>query len=103
MTDTQLEEVIKNARIATFHYGVHSLLFADKEVPGYIGLLFNDEYLYEVIEMHKYLKNELAKFSKTMHIKQTQPERIDFTMIIEKEPAIVLTVKNIECKKGRFE
>jgi hypothetical protein len=101
MTDTQLEEVIKNVRTVTFQEGIHSL-FAD-EIPGYIGLVFNDEHLYDVIKMYKYIKHELAQFTKTVHIRQVKADRIDFNMVIEMNSAIVLTVKNIECKKGRFE
>lgn len=102
MTDSQLEEVIKKVRIVSFQSSQYSYS-TEKELPGYINFKFNDEHLYDVIEMHKYLTNELAEFKKIIHVKQTKADRIDFTMIIEKEPAIVLTIKDIECNKDRFE
>lgn len=101
MTEEEIEGVIKKARRITFQDGVHSM-FAE-EVPGYIGLVFNNEYLFEVIDMYEYIKNKLPDFPKKIYIKQTKSDRVDFTLIVEREPAIILTVKDLECSPGRFE
>ncbi len=100
MTDNEIEETIKNSRAIIFQQGIHSL-FSD-EVPGMIGLLFNNETLLNAIEMYEYIQKDLLTFTKRIHIKQSDLNKIDFTFIIEKDPAIVITVKNLDAKEGQI-
>src|SRR5258706_9711143 len=96
MTDNELEEIIQKSRKIGFQNGVHSLFFSTEDVPGYISLTFNNEYIYDAINLCKFLKNDVSSYKKNILIHQSGSDKFDLTLIIEKEIPIVLTVKNLE-------
>lgn len=102
MTDTELEEIIQKSKTIGFQNGVHSLFFSTEDVPGYISLTFNDEYIYEAIDLYKFLKNDVAAYKKNILIHQSETDKFDITLIIERETPIVLTVKNLVGSDERF-
>jgi hypothetical protein len=102
MTDTELEEVIQKATKIGFQNGVYSLFFSTEEVPGYVSLTFNDEHIYDAINLCKFLKNDVASYKKNILIHQSEPGKFDLTLIIERETPIVLTVKNLVGSDERF-
>ncbi len=93
MTEMELKEFIKKARRINFHPGSH--LFED--APGQIYLLFEKQDVLDYLEFSKHINKELKDFKITAYINQVAIDKVDFTLIIEKEPAIILSVKGLPC------
>jgi hypothetical protein len=96
MTDDYLEEMISKSRSLGLVPGFYST--EGQYIPGQISLSFSKEDAYESMEFHKYLRIEFEGLNKKVYLKQTDADKIDFTLMIEREPAVILSVKNLFCR-----
>lgn len=102
MTEKELEAILSNAHGIGLHAGVHSIL-TEEFTPGIIQVIYRDNNLNDGVRMFKYISGELSSFNKRVLIKHTSDNSFDFTLIVEKEPAIVLNIYNVEIPKDRME
>ena len=101
ITDDELELFIKKAYRISLQPGVYSMIY-DQESPGYITLSFRHEDVFECIELTKYIKQEFGKCNISVRLNQSEINKIDFLILIDKKPeAVVLMVNGLECNPDR--
>lgn len=100
MTENYLEDIIKKSGKIGLVPGFHSI--EGEYLPGQISLSFSREDAYDSMDFHKYLRTAFDGLNKKVYLKQVDNDKIDFTLIIEKEPAVILSVKNLFCPEDRI-
>lgn len=98
MTESYLEDFIKKSGRIGLVPGFYSV--TGDYLSGQISLSFSREEAYDSMDFHEYLRTEFEGLNKKVYLKQVDTDKIDFTLIIVKEPAVILSVKNLFCPKG---
>jgi hypothetical protein len=100
MTENYLEDFIKKSGKIGLVPGFYSS--EGEYLPGQISLSFSREDAYDLMDFHRYLRTEFEGLNKKVYLKQADTDKIDFTLIIEKEPAVILSVKDLYCPQERI-
>lgn len=100
MTDEYLEEMIAKSRSIGLVAGFYG---AEGEyIPGYISLAFNKEDVFDAIDFFKFIKQEFSGLTKKAFIKQVSNDSIDLTLLVEREPAVILISNDMYCPEDRI-
>lgn len=100
MTENQLEETFSKARSINLKPAFHSPI---SDIPGSISIWFDNDVIYDAIEMYQYIQTELTYCHKSVYIEQTGSDEIALTLLIDKEPPIILRVTGLLCKQEKIE
>jgi hypothetical protein len=100
MTDIELEQCIKNAiRISL----IPGFITVDGNfLPGQLTIVFHPKDVDNYLAFSECIRNEHNDFKKSIFIKEISLDKIDFTFTVEKNPAVILHVKNVNSNSEKI-
>ncbi|WP_295231414.1 hypothetical protein [Sediminibacterium sp.] len=100
MTEKYLEEFIKKSGKIGLIPGFYTV--KGDYLSGQISFSYNIEDAFDSIDFHNYLNAEFKELNKIVYLKQVDIDKIDFTLIIEKTPTVIVSVKDLFCPQDRI-
>jgi hypothetical protein len=95
MTETELESLFQRAMSVSLQYGVYSIF--SEEGPGQINIRFRREDAMECISFSKYVNAEFKGVDIRAYVRQTDINKIDLTLLVDKTPPFIINAKGLNC------
>ena len=95
MTESELETFISKAYRIGLIPGSYSPFYSD--LMGNINLSFKDIEVDEFILYSSYVRTSFSGLELKIHLNQVAEDKINFTLMVNTTPAIILSVKDLQC------